>query len=190
MEIDRGLDDDVILRPDGTTRGKCSIFGWKGRGVVCGYSRLQGGSPHLCWLRTIHSGTLSKYLNCTECMLILWFPVNRHSLMILVVGRYPTIPLEMFTGIVYMPPTNSPMCGIVWKMCTRERWDLDRPCDVFLKGCHMWPVRGRVCLLGLPPCKVVYWFRSLQHSDMSDSLFTAPTRRHACIIWWRIKIDN
>jgi hypothetical protein len=30
-----------------------------------------------------------------------WYPVNQHSSIIVVVGRYPTIPLEMFTGIVY-----------------------------------------------------------------------------------------
>jgi hypothetical protein len=71
MEIVRDLDDDLNLRRDAATRGKCCIFGWEGRGVDCGYSRLQGGSPRLCWLRTIRSGTLSKYLNCTGHMLAL-----------------------------------------------------------------------------------------------------------------------
>jgi hypothetical protein len=42
-----------------------------------------------------------------------------------VVERYPTIPLEMSIGIVYMPPTDSAACGITWKTCTRERWDSD-----------------------------------------------------------------
>jgi hypothetical protein len=60
--------------------------------------------------------------------------------MIVVVGRYPTIPLEMSTEIVYGPPTDSPVCGIAWKMCTRERWDPDRPYDIVAKGYHTWPV--------------------------------------------------
>jgi hypothetical protein len=35
MEIDRELDDDLNLRSIGANRGKWSIFGWKGRRVVC-----------------------------------------------------------------------------------------------------------------------------------------------------------
>jgi hypothetical protein len=76
MEIDRELDDDLNLRPGGVTRGKWSIFGWEGRGVVCGYLSLQGGSPHLCRLSTVHSESLCKYLNCTDHMLALCDPVN------------------------------------------------------------------------------------------------------------------
>jgi hypothetical protein len=30
---------------------------------------------------------------------------------------------------VYESPTDSPECGIVWKTCTRERWDPDRLFD-------------------------------------------------------------
>jgi hypothetical protein len=75
-------------------------------------------------------------------MLDLWGPINRHSLMIVVVGRYPTILLEMSIGIVYGPPTDSPACGITWRTCSRERWDPDRPYDVVVKGCHTWPIRG------------------------------------------------
>jgi hypothetical protein len=40
-------------------------------------------------------------------MLDLWAPVNRRSSMMVVVGRYPTIPLEMSVGIVYVPTTDS-----------------------------------------------------------------------------------
>jgi hypothetical protein len=29
-----------------------------------------------------------------------------------VVGRYPTIPLKMFSEIVYGPPTDNLVCGI------------------------------------------------------------------------------
>jgi hypothetical protein len=115
------LDDYLNLRPGGADMGKWSIFGWEGWGVVCEYSMLQGGSPNLCRLRTVHSGTLSEHLICTDRMLALWDPVNRRSSMIVVLGRYPTIPLEMFSGIVYGPPTDNLVCGIVWKTCTRER---------------------------------------------------------------------
>jgi hypothetical protein len=81
----------------------------------------------------VHSRTLIKYLNCTDNMLAPWDPVNRRSLIIVVVGRYPIIPLEMFTEIVYGPPTDSPTCGIVFKMCTRERWVPDHSYDVIVK---------------------------------------------------------
>jgi hypothetical protein len=63
--------------------------------------------------------------------------------MIVVVARYPTIPLEMSTEIVYGPPMDSLTCGIVWKTCTRERWDPDRPYGIIVKGYHTWLVRGR-----------------------------------------------
>jgi hypothetical protein len=50
-------------------------------------------------------------------MLVLRGPVSRCSSMIVVVGRYPTIPLEMSTRLVYGPLMDSPACGIVWKTC-------------------------------------------------------------------------
>jgi hypothetical protein len=39
-------------------------------------------------------------------------PPMSTSSIIVVVGQYSTIPLEMSIGIVYGPPTDSPMCGI------------------------------------------------------------------------------
>jgi hypothetical protein len=45
-------------------------------------------------------------------MLDLWGPVNRRSSMIVMIGQYPTIPLEMSIGIVYGPPMDNPACGI------------------------------------------------------------------------------
>jgi hypothetical protein len=68
--------------------------------------------------------------------------------MIVAVGQYPTIPLEMSIVIVYGSPKESPACGIAWKTCIRERWDPDRPYDVVAKGCHTWSIRGRVCHVG------------------------------------------
>jgi hypothetical protein len=111
--------------------------------------------------------------------------------MIVVVGRYPTVPLEMNIGIVYGPHKDSPACGIAWKTCTRERWDPHWPYSVIVKCCHTWPVRGHVYV-------VLVWFIPLQGwlliqisttlSDMSDSLFTAPTYRNACLLlWWWLR---
>jgi hypothetical protein len=48
MEIVRELIDDLNFRLGGTSRGKWSIFRWEGRRVICGYSRLQVGSPRQC----------------------------------------------------------------------------------------------------------------------------------------------
>jgi hypothetical protein len=95
---------------------------------------------------------------CTNRIPDLWGLINRCSSMIVVVGRYPTIPLEMSIGIVYRPPTDSPACGITWKMCTRERWDPDRPYCIIVKCCHTF-----TCWSGLYPCRIGYWFRSPRH---------------------------
>jgi hypothetical protein len=124
---------------------------------------------------------------CTNRMLDLCGPVNRHSSIIVVVGRYPTIPLEMSIGIVYGPPTNNLVWGIVWKTCTRERWDPDRPYDIIAKGCHTWTVRGctYVVLVRLIPLQGWLLIQiSMTLSNMSDSLFTAPTRRNPCLLLW------
>jgi hypothetical protein len=83
----------------------------------------------------------------------------------------------MFSGIVYEPPTGSLVCGITWKTCTRERWDLDRPYDVIAKGGHMWPIRGHayiVLVKFIPLWDLLVIQISMTLSDMSDSLFTAP----------------
>jgi hypothetical protein len=62
LKFDREWNDDLNLRPSGATKEKQSIFRWEGRGVVCGYLRLQGGSLRLCRLRTIRIGLLSEHL--------------------------------------------------------------------------------------------------------------------------------
>jgi hypothetical protein len=124
---------------------------------------------------------------CTDRMPDLWGLVNWRSSMIVVVGRYPTIPLEMSIGIVYGPPTDSPACGIVWKTCTKERWDSDWPYDIIAKGCHTWSVYGRayVVLVRFIPLQSWLLIRiSATLSDMSDGLFTAPTHRNACLLLW------
>jgi hypothetical protein len=117
-------------------------------------------------------------------MLDLWGLVNRCSLMIVVVGRY-SIPLEIFSGIVYVALTDSRMYGITWKICTREWWDPDQAYDVVAKGWHTWHVRRRayVVLVSFIPLQGLLLIRiSTTLLDMSDSLFTAPIRRYACFM--------
>jgi hypothetical protein len=104
---------------------------------------------------------------------------------IVVVEQYPTIPLEMSIGIVYGPPTDSPACGIAWKMCTRERWDPDQPYGIVAKDYHTWPFHGRVYVVLVSFIPLQGWLLiriSMALSDMSDSLFTTPTRRNACLL--------
>jgi hypothetical protein len=37
---------------------------------------FQGGSPHLCWLRTGRLGPVNKFEMCTDAYGILWGPIN------------------------------------------------------------------------------------------------------------------
>jgi hypothetical protein len=97
--------------------------------------------------------------------------------MIVVVGRYPIITLEIFSGIVYGLSTERPICGITRKTCTRERWDPDRSYDVVVKDCHAWPIRGLayIVLVRFVPIQGLLLIRiSMTLLDMSDSLFTTP----------------
>jgi hypothetical protein len=62
----------------------------------------------------------------------------------------------MYIGIVYGPPTDSPECGIMWKTCTRERWDVaqlfDHCRELWLLMVPSWLTC--VVLLGYFPYKV------------------------------------
>jgi hypothetical protein len=87
--------------------------------------------------------------------------------------------------MVYEPPTDDPECGTVWKMCTREWWDPDRPYGIIAKGCHTWPVRGHVDVVLVRFISLQGWLLiriSATLLDMSDSLFTSPTHRNACLL--------
>jgi hypothetical protein len=122
---------------------------------------------------------------CINHMLYLWGTVSQRSVMIVVVGQYPTIPLEIFSGIVCGPPMDSPVCDIAWKTCTRERWDPNRSYDVITKGCHTWLIRRRayvVLVKFIPMYDLLLIQISTTLSNMSDSLFTAPTHRNTCFL--------
>jgi hypothetical protein len=77
------------------------------------------GNPHLYQLKTDRLIPMSKFdyvLTHAEFM-------GSHKLSSFDdrrVRQYLTSPAVMYTEIVYGPPTDSPNCGIVWKMCARE----------------------------------------------------------------------
>jgi hypothetical protein len=76
---------------------------------------FDGGSPCLYRLRTDHLTSMSKFdyvLMHTEHMesrKLSSFDGHR-------VGRLLTSPVVMYAGIVYGPPTESPVCCVTWKM--------------------------------------------------------------------------
>jgi hypothetical protein len=185
------MNDDLILRLDEATRSKGSII--DGKDGEC-YVDIRGSQvvvpTFVDWGPFIVDPWTSISL-CTDCMPELWGPVNRRSSMIIVVGKYSTIPLEISIGIVYGPPTDRLVCGIVWKTCTRDRWDLDWPYDVVTEGCHTWPIHGRAYIVLVRFIPLQDWLLiriSTTLSDMSDSLFTTPTRSTACLLlWWWLR---
>jgi hypothetical protein len=70
---------------------------------------------------------------------------------------------------------DSPTCDIVWKRCTRERWDPDQPYGIIVKGCHMWPISGRAYIVLVRFIPLQGWLLiriSTTLWDMSGSLFT------------------
>jgi hypothetical protein len=82
-------------------------------------------------------------------------------------GRSLTSPAVMYTGIVYEPPTDSPMCNIAWKTRTRERCDPPRLFDCCRE---LWPLVVPVWLtcVVLSGCylAMLYWFESLWHTQI------------------------
>jgi hypothetical protein len=56
----------VYGRPGGTTRGKWGILDGKVKSDLMSDSELQGGSPHLCRVRTNRLALVNKIELCTE----------------------------------------------------------------------------------------------------------------------------
>jgi hypothetical protein len=104
--------------------------------------------------------------------------------MIVVVGQYPIISLEMGIGILYGHPQ------IAQRVISHGRRALGRggtqiDYGIVAKGCHTWPIRGSayivlVRFIPLHDWLLIQIFMIL--SDMSDILFTAPTRRNAYLL--------
>jgi hypothetical protein len=136
-------------------RGLWRILGGKGESGLVSYSELWGSSLCPCRLRTDRLALVSKF---DYVLMHTRFMGSRKlgSFGGHWVGRSLTSPVEKYTGILYGPPTVSPEWGIIWKTCTRERWD---PTRLFDRCRELWPhVRSWrphvCCVVRLLPCKV------------------------------------
>jgi hypothetical protein len=56
----------ILFRPGGATRGKWGILDGKVESGLMSDSELQGGSPHLCRLRTDRLAPVNKIELCTD----------------------------------------------------------------------------------------------------------------------------
>jgi hypothetical protein len=139
----------------GPIRGLWRILDGKGECDLMSDLELWGGSPRPCRLRIDRLASVSKldyllaHTGFVGSRKLSNFGSHR-------VGRSLTSPTVMYIGIMYMPPTDSPSCGVTWKRCTRERWDLAWLFDHCRK---LWPLMVPlwltcVVLLGYLPCKV------------------------------------
>jgi hypothetical protein len=167
-------------------------------------SELQGGIPRTCRLRTDRLAPVCKF---DYALAQTWF-IGSHKHSSFDSHRVEwslTSPAVMYTGILYGQPTYSPVCGIVWKMWTRERCDPTRLFD----HCHdLWPLvvpswLTCVVLSGffLARCKLIRI--SIKPLDMGDTCLLQSFRRSVispmfiwvlwlCLIWllgsWRMII--
>jgi hypothetical protein len=143
------------VRPGGATRGKWGILDGKDESGLMLDSELQGGSPHLCRLRTA-----SVVPCCNKHWVVywhirdLWGPAN---LVASTVAELDDTPLY-FTddiGIVFGPPTDYP----VRFSRGRRHWGTVGPTRLFDSQCERWSLVipmwfTCVMLLGYFPCKV------------------------------------
>jgi hypothetical protein len=97
-------------------------MGRKGSGLIWN-SELQGGSPHLCQLRTDRLAPVSKFELCTGAYRILWGPVNWVALCV----TETEAVLPYITGVHRDSAwaTHGMYAeAYVWKTCTSMRWAL------------------------------------------------------------------
>jgi hypothetical protein len=186
------VDKNLNARPGGATRRKWRIPDGKCESGLMSYSKLQGGSPLLCWLRTASVGSwwasidyvLMHTGHMKSCKLS-GFDGHR-------VGRSLTSPIVMYTRIVYGPPMDSPVCGITWKTYIRERCGPARLLTVVTNCDHSCCLHGSrlsCCqVISLERC-VLIWI-SVTLSGMSDDLLPHPNvviELHlgiTCILRW------
>jgi hypothetical protein len=134
------------------------------------YSEFQGGSPYPCRLRTNCLSPLSKFdyvlahAGHMESCKLSSFDGHR-------VGWSLTSPVVMHIRIVYGPPTDSLMCGIMWKTYTREGCDPVNSLIIVANCEHSWCLRGsRVSccqVISLARCELTRVCVNL--SDMGDT---------------------
>jgi hypothetical protein len=109
------------------------------------------------------------------------------------VGRSLTFPAMIYTVIVYRPPTNSPVCGITWKTCTREKCD---PVRLFDRCRELWPLvvpSWLTCVMfsGFSLGRYKSIRISVKPLDMGDTCLLQSFRRSVDYLvvkdWWLLK---
>jgi hypothetical protein len=167
----------------------------KGESGLMSDSEPWGGSPCPCQLRINRLASVSKFdyvLMHTEFM-------GSHKLSSFdgqQVERSLTSPVVMYTRIVYVPSTDSPVHGITWKTCTRKRCD---PIRLFDRYRELWPLvvlswLTCVMLSGcyLASCKLIQIL--VKPLDMGDTCLLQSFHRSAispmfiwdlwlCLMW-------
>jgi hypothetical protein len=127
-------------------RGLWRILDGKDESGLFSCLELRGGSPRLCQLRTSSVGPCVTSIDYVMAHTGFMGSLKFSSFDGRQVGRYITSPAVIYKWMVYGPPTNSPVYGITWKTCTRERWDptwlFDRCHELRL---HVGSGRPHVC---------------------------------------------
>jgi hypothetical protein len=95
-------------RPGGAISWLWRILDWKDESSLMSDSELQGGSPHLCRLRTDCLASMNKIELCTDTYKIYGGPAN---LVASTLAKLDNTPLYLTDdiGIVFGPPTDYPM---------------------------------------------------------------------------------
>jgi hypothetical protein len=135
---------------------------WMGRkrSSLIWYSELQGGNPHLSWLRTDRLALVCKFESCSSAYGISWGPISWVASCVA-----KTEAILPYLTVVHRDSawaTHGVSAEVyAWKMCTRVMWAL------IVSLTASWTIATRlpswlscVMLPDLYPCKVDYWFES------------------------------
>jgi hypothetical protein len=150
-------------------------------------SELQGGSPHLCWLRTNRLAPVSKFELCTSAYGILWGLTN--LLASTVAKLDDTLPyLTGDTRDSAWAVHGVSAEAYTWKTCTRVRWAWLDSLIVIMNCCHSWCLHGPV----VSCCQVITLARfklarvSAIPSDMGNTCPLQSFHRiiNFIIMWW------
>jgi hypothetical protein len=137
-------------------------MGMKGSGLIW-YSELQGGSPHLCWLRP---ASVEPWWTSIWIVLTHMRHMESPNWVALCVSKTEAI-LPYLTGVhrdIAWVTHGVSAEAYAWKTCTRVRWAL------IVSLTSSWIVATHGALLAcmcrvvrLYPCKVDYWLESPRH---------------------------
>jgi hypothetical protein len=136
--------------------------------VVCFHIRSsKGGSHHLCHLRPMTVGPWGSSIDYVLAHTFFMGSCKVSRFDCHWVGRHPTTPIVMYTGIVYEPLMDSPECGIAWKMCTRVRWAWLDSLIVVMNCGRSWCLHEpRVSCCQVLSLQGVYWFKYPWHPQI------------------------